>query len=293
LQSNHYDVVHTHDGHLTGMTAWMCKKYFDGPIICHAHTTKCVNPKHRPFMPIFRWMSRTYGEFLVGCGEKACQYCFGTKKQYEIVHNAVDVSRFQKVTEEEVVNLKERLDIPQDAFIIGHVGAFGPPKNHKYLLRVFEGILSKDKANYLVLVGDGELKDSMIELCQKMKIEDHVRFVGKQTNIEIYMKLFHVFVLPSFHEGLPVVGIEAQASGLKCILSDRIDRSVDAGLGLVRFVPIDEEALEEWEEEICKPYVKPDDSIIFDLLSKNGYEIESSARDLVNIYQRIVSDRNR
>lgn len=142
FENNTYDIVHTHDGHLVGLTAFFCRRYFKGKIICHAHTTLCVNPKHRYFMPVFRWLARHNSDKLLGCGVLACRYIFGKGSQFKVIHNAVDVDRFQQVHKEDALALREQLGIPKNAFIIGHVGLFSPPKNHFFLIRIFENLNS-------------------------------------------------------------------------------------------------------------------------------------------------------
>lgn len=288
FKNNSYDIVHTHDGHMVGVTAFLVKRYFKGPVICHAHTTLCANIKHRKFMPIFRWMARHYGDSLLGCGTMACKYIFGKTKKFKVIHNAVDVDRFQNVDTQDVIELKNKLGIPQDGFVIGHVGLFTLPKNHFYLIKIFNKIYRQYPNVYLVLVGVGDLQENVRCKCAELGIIDRVRFVGKQSNIPLYMHLFNVFALPSLWEGLPVVGVEAQAAGLHCVISNTVDKDVDAGIGIVDFVPILDRDLNIWETYLFKDINKPSRSKIESAMKSKGYEIRSSVKSLICEYERLL-----
>lgn len=281
FESNSYDVVHTHDGHVTGITAYLCGKYFDGKIICHAHTTLCTNPKHRPFMPFFRYMSRKYSDMLLGCGKMACDYCFGANSNYSIIHNAVDVKKFNNISHEDVSLLRNKLNISSETLIVGHVGAFIEQKNHCFIVELLKA-MKKNNANIIIVfVGDGPLRSKTEEQIEELGLSEMVRFVGRQENIPLYMNMFDIFILPSLFEGLPVVGIEAQSVGLKCIISEEVDHDVDVGLGQVKFLPINEESIQLWLEEIINYntiYIDYND--IFKAFVESGNEIETSVKTL-------------
>lgn len=237
---------------------------------------------------MFRWMARHNSDKLLGCGVLACQYIYGKNSKFKVIHNAVDIDRFQQVNNEDALALRKQLGIPQDAFIIGHVGLFSPQKNHFYLVRIFEKIYHLHKNAHLVLVGGGELQEDVKQECKRKGIENRIHFVGKQSNIPLYMRMFNVFALPSRWEGLPVVGVEAQAAGLHCVMAEAIDHDVDTGLGIVNFLPTTENALDKWEITLMKSYASPCRKDIEIAMKATGYEIKGSVNSLVNVYKDIV-----
>lgn len=138
-----------------------------------------------------------------------------------IVPNSVDIDRFINVK----INKKEflkSLKIKKDAFVIGHVGRFAKSKNHEFLIKVFAALKEIKPNTHLILIGEGELEGQIKEQVEKLGFKDDVSFLGNRGDIPRLMSIMNVFVFPSLYEGFGNVLIEAQASGVKCIVSDRI-----------------------------------------------------------------------
>ena len=110
--------------------------------------------------------------------------------------------------------------------VIGHVGRFMAQKNHTFLLDVFAAYKKEDKDAYLVLLGDGELMETVKNKAKELGVADSVLFVGNVGNANEWYQAFDVFMLPSIWEGLPVVGVEAQAADLQCIFSDNVTKEI-------------------------------------------------------------------
>lgn len=287
-----YDVVHIHLGHITGVYAKIFRKLGAKKIICHAHTTKCVNTKHALLMPMFRWLANHYSDHRLSCGEKAGDFCFG-KQKYQLLQNGIDYGRFQAVSGDEIDSVKRELGLQATPLIIGHIGHFSTPKNHPYIVRMIEKYHSINPEAKFVLVGDGPDKPMIENLIREKALNDFVIFTGVRQDIPIVLKTFDLFILPSLHEGLPVVSIEAQAAGTECLLSDRIDTSLDIGLDLVRFLPLDDDC-DEWIKMIENTRVKGKKSVdgesIHTALLKCGYDIAASAENLGKIYRLVIGD---
>lgn len=281
---NSYNVVHIHEGHITGVAAFMCKKLGVKKVICHAHTTTCPNEKHKPFMPIFRFLATRYGDKLLACGKEAGKYCFG-KTKFTIMHNAVDARKFYSATTEEIKRLKEIYNINDNCLVIGHIGAFINLKNHEYILDIYKMVLKEHDNCVLILVGDGILREEMYKRSVKLGISSKVIFMGIQKDIPLILNLFDVFILPSIFEGLPFVGVEAQAVGLPCYFSDSIDRTVDLGLRLVKFLPITDEYISQWAKLITENgSCKPNQEQILSKFRERGYDVGMEVEKLIKIY---------
>jgi len=128
----------------------------------------------------------------------------------------------------------------EDYFVIGHVGRFNKQKNHKFLISIFSNEKIDKKKIKLVLIGSGELEEETRSLVNKLGISNSVEFMGIRNNVNELMMAFDAFVLPSYYEGMPNVAIEAQTTGLPCLLSSTITKEVII-TDLVRFIDINDE----------------------------------------------------
>ena len=164
-------------------------------------------------------------------GEKATK-----QDNYQMIPNGIDIHRFT-YSEAKRKTVRQSLGILEDEFVIGHIGRFTKPKNHIFLLQTFSAYLKKHPHSRLLLVGDGTLLQPMKKTCGQMNIMNHVIFTGARSNTEDYYQVMDVFAFPSLWEGLPVSVVEAQASGLPCLISDNITRNVQL-TSLPKYLPV-------------------------------------------------------
>ena len=184
---------------------------------------------------------RHIADYLFSCSDAAGRWLYGEnathKSNYSIIPNCIDCKRFA-YSESVREAIRNELGIEEDCFVVGHIGRFHEAKNHKYLVRIFKEILNKNHNSWLLLVGDGELRGSIEALCNRFEIQERVIFTGARRNTEQYYQAMDVFLFPSLWEGLPVSVVEAQASGLHCIISDKITRDVQL-TDLVEYYPLE------------------------------------------------------
>ena len=137
------------------------------------------------------------------------------------MNNAIDIKAYvvNKQIEKEV---RQDLRIPEGAFVVGHVGRFAPPKNHKFIIRVFAEVLKEKTNAFLLLVGDGDLRGEAEALTVELGIQNNVIFAGLRSDVNRMLQAMDVFLFPSIYEGLPLSIIEAQAAGLPCLISDKV-----------------------------------------------------------------------
>ena len=181
-------------------------------------------------------------DYNFACSKEAGFAVFGEKLMHEgsvrIIPNAIDISRF---TYNEEVRKKIRNELGvSNALVIGHVGSFRYAKNHEFLLNVFSQVcrlLDNDDLNEysmlhgmrvrLLMLGKGPLMDEMKKLADKLHIYDRCIFLGNKSNASEYYQAMDYFCFPSRYEGLPGSVIEAQASGLQCLVSDAVTSEVN------------------------------------------------------------------
>lgn len=140
-----------------------------------------------------------------------------------IIKNGVDFRRFRCVRQKKD-ELRSLLNIPRDALVLGHIGRFIASKNQMFLLDIFNEIIKKHSNSFLLLIGWGDMKKDIIEKIHKLGLEENVIILSHRTDIPELLKVMDVFVFPSLYEGLSVTLVEAQVVGLKCVVSDGINK---------------------------------------------------------------------
>lgn len=197
----------------------------------------------------------------------------------KIIHNAIDAAKFTYQPEKRAA-MRDKLGI-NGKFAIGHIGRFYAQKNHSYLIDVFAELVRMRDDAVLLLVGDGVDKEKMEEKCNALGIRDRVFFLGTQRHPEDYYQAFDIFLLPSFHEGLPGVLVEAQAAGLPCLVSDAVTEEAKA-TDLVTYLSIEQPA-GVWAEEILarEKYERRD---TYKELAENGFDVKTQVEGYRKFY---------
>ncbi len=196
------------------------------------------------------------------------------KNKVQILPNAIDTRKylFNQITREKV---REDLGL-SDKLVVGHIGRLTTQKNHKFLLKVFSEIVLLEPNSVLLLVGKGELEESIKNKCSDLGIEDKVRFLGVRSDVPDLLQAMDVIVFPSFYEGLPGVILEAQAAGLPCVISDKITREARI-TDLVEYLPISISA-KEWAEVVLKKVETTERRVTLNEFIDAGFDIEAVAK---------------
>lgn len=255
--------------------------------IAHAHNTCIIRDYKWPLKMFCKQFLASSATDLWSCGRDAGIYFFG-KKNWEargmILHNAIEPSTFRY---DPAVRARMRAQYGLgDRPVLGHVGRFNVQKNHTRLLDIFAQFLRLEPDAMLVLVGSGELEEQARTKAQSLGIADHVLFAGLQSNVADWYQMMDLFVMPSLFEGLPVVGIEAQAAGLRCLFSDAVPDEVLLSEQSARF-PL-HATDEAWAAEIHRLLQQhPDRSKGIETVCRAGYDINTEAMRLQELYLRM------
>jgi len=230
FKENQYRIVHSNINTLSVFPLYAAKKAGVPIRISHSHSTS--NPKEwkrNLIKNILRPFSKRYATDYFACSELAGRYLFGNKAfdqgKVKIIHNAIDIEKF-KFDEVARKKLRKGFGIKDSTIVIGHVGRFVQQKNHTFLVDVFNEYYKKNPDSKLLLVGSGPLEDEIKKKVERLGLKDSVLFLGQRDDINKLYSVMDVFCLPSLYEGLPVVGVEAQAAGLPTIFSNRISKEV-------------------------------------------------------------------
>lgn len=191
--------------------------------IVHTHRLFNKFNKETFFEKICMKMTKQVANDFFACGNEVGASVYDTN--YYVMNNAFDIEKF-KYNLEKRKEIRKLLNIKDDCFIIGNIGRFETEKNHKYLLNIALNLIDNGLNFKIVIVGTGSLKNEFIKLIEKYKLDSYFIILQNTQDICKYYSAFDLFVLPSIIEGLPVVGLEAQCSGLECIFSENITKDV-------------------------------------------------------------------
>lgn len=247
-------------GAFTELIPWLLKR----KIVTHSHngaTDKVtLHRVCRPFLKLFTAKR-------VACSGLAADYMFGSDSGALVIPNAIDTEKYAFRQE---VRAKQRRSLGVDgALVVCHVGRLTNQKNPYGLLEIFQSVLKKNANAYLLSIGTGEIEKEVRTYAEKLGIQDRVLFLGKRNDVAELMQAADVFLLPSFYEGLPIVGIEAQAAGLPCVMSDCITKEVDI-TGNVTFLSL-EKSKQVWAETVLEASKQPRRDTVNDIIS-HGYD---------------------
>ena len=253
-------------------------------IIAHAHSS------HVKFD--LRWIVRTwmkhkmrpYLTHYFSCGEEAAEWLFGKQlaKKAIILKNAIDIKSYQ-FNEEIRKSKRSELRIPADTLTVCHIGSFVKVKNHVFILEIFEKLLKKRPDANLLLVGDGVLKEQTEKKAMEKGIQTQVHFLGVRKDVNELLIAADALVFPSLFEGLGITVVEAQSTGMPCIISDIIPNEVMI-TDLVEKVSLHESA-SLWAEKLINASTKTfDRSVYAEKVASAGYDIKSNSQWLEKFY---------
>ena len=233
-------------------------KMFRYPIIIsHAHSTKSPTMKKgiRYFLHCLNRIDVTHrSDYLLACSKLAAEWVFGKKAlekgKVKIVRNAIYIEKY--VYDEDIRNnIREKLGISKDHFVIGHIGRLSYEKNQLYLIDIFKEIYEINNNAILLLVGDGKQRSKIESIISKYQLKDNVLLLGARSDVYELLQAMDVFVLPSYNEGLGIVLIEAQTSGLYCFASKYVIPDEVNITGLVNFIELNKSP-KYWADQIMK-----------------------------------------
>ncbi|MGM9709306.1 MAG: glycosyltransferase family 1 protein [Prevotella sp.] len=276
IKENRYKIVHIHQNSasmtMEGFVAKMCGVPV---VIGHSHNTKCnVLWQHYLFKPLVNFVLTN----RFACSKEAGEWVFGNKKKVKVVNNAIDTKKYH--FDKELRDRKRRELGLQGKFVVGFVGRLHEQKNPFRLIKIFNSMLKVNPNSQLLLIGDGNLELSLKTKCIDLGISNNVSFLGIRSDVNELMMAMDVFLFPSLYEGLGLVVIEAQATGLLCVVSENVP--APNMTGLVRIVKLADEN-KKWVENLLTPHnLKREDAT--DMIIKGHYDILHEARELQLFY---------
>lgn len=254
--------------------------------ISHCHSSNSGRD-HGVISKAYEWfmklLIRRFATMYLSCGEAAGVYLYGSKlyKTSGIeIPNGVDASQL-RFRPEVRARYREQLNIGSTTKVYGIVARFSKEKNHIRLLKIFRKILDLNQDSALLLIGDGELSRTIEDTVSELGLDDSVLLLGRRDDIPGLLWAMDFFVLPSEFEGVPVSLIEAQAAGLKCIVSSNVSKEVDI-TGTICFFD-----LAETDEALASLFERQgsiDRVAANKAIKESKYCIEKSRKKILDLY---------
>lgn len=286
LKDGNYKIVHSHINVLSVFSLYAAKKAGVPVRIAHSHsTTNKIEWKKNLLKMLLKPFSKLFATDYFACTEHAGRWLFGDKAFEEgkvfILNNAIDLNKFKY---DENIRKKKRkeLNINEDTLVMGHIGRFVAQKNHEFVIDIFREVHKQNRNSILLLIGQGPLQKEIRQKVNELGLNECIVFLEQRDDTNELYQAFDIFILPSLYEGLGMVLIEAQASGLPCICSTEVPNSAKVTDNL-KFINLLENS-EFWKNESIKfldGFIRKD---CVNSVQRFGYDIDLEKKNLENYY---------
>ncbi len=221
----------------------------------------------------------------LSCSEPATEFMFNKTDSVQMIYNAIDTEKF-RFNVENRKRIRKKLDIADHEKIIGFVGRIDDQKNPLFIPKLLKELLKDRNDIKVLIIGDGRLRNKLDQLFKELYLSNKVSIIKRTKYVNEFMSAMDVFILPSFHEGLPYVGVEAQTSGLYCFFSDKVTKEVDI-TGNISFLPLTDDAV-NWANNI-NTYLNQSDrqdrKKWADIVKNSRFDIQKEAKRLEKILE--------
>ncbi len=279
--SNHpeYKIVHVHQDCMSSVILKAAKNNNVPIRIAHSHSSSQDKNFKYPIKLYYRGQIPKYANRLFACSNHAGKWMFN-HHPFTLLNNAIDAKKYV-FSEENAHKIRTIYGIDKNSFVVGNVGRFHKVKNQSFLIDIFHEVKKIKENSVLMLIGDGELKNTLENKVKELNISDNVIFTGISSNVNEILSAMDVFVMPSLYEGLPVSLLEAQANGLPCFISDHFSCECDITKTITRISL--NSTPNDWAKAICSSSPKPRTNTILEIQS-HGFDISENATWLKEYY---------
>ncbi len=246
-------------------------------------TNSYSNSKMRIFVnKLFRGLANSICTVKIAPSAIAAQFTFGDTSNVHLLPNGLNTEQF---TFSSQTRTQLRKDLKAtDKLVVGHIGRFDPQKNHTFLLKIFAEIKKQHPQAVLWLLGKGKFETAIKKQASQLGILDSILFLGIRSDIPALLSAMDVFIFPSLFEGMPNAVIEAQTTGLPCLISNTITPHVHQ-TDLVHFMGLDEPAV-QWAKKALQLATKqsatarPQAAL---QMKQAGYDIQDVAQQFLRL----------
>ena len=276
LEHKEYRIIHCHFFTICTAIFPVAKKH-NRITIAHCHSAYNVKNLRAVLEILYMRKAKKYTDYRFACTENAGKMMFGNL-DFKVIYNAINVEdyAFNETIREK---LRKELNIDNETLVLGTVGRIDTVKNPNGIIDILSLVKKNRPKTVFIWVGDGKLYDDTVKYAKDKGVFDNIVFAGVKSNVSDYIQAMDIFIMPSLYEGFPVTMVEAQANGIKCIVSDTISKATDI-TGLVKFLPITNYRL--WVEEILTCNTSRVDTT--ETVKDAGFDIIETSREIEDFY---------
>lgn len=289
LDKGPYDIVHSHLDWQGGLIALASHLAKSPCVIAHAHTSNSGSNRLsvRILLPLQKWLIRHYANEYWACSYEAGDFVFGTREDVRVIPNAINLDRFLDQKHQDCEDMRGQWGCGKDTLVLAHAGSFSEVKNQDFLVDIAKCLEKRGVDYRLILAGDShnEYGRRLKNTIRGLGLTDRVKLIGVRDDLPLVFSSCDCFLFPSLYEGLGIVCVEAQAAGLRCLLSPGIPGEVDMGLNLTKYV--EHMNPEKWAEEILATLGDkvPSKQTIVEQIRERGFDIKYNTLELEKLYQ--------
>lgn len=290
LKNNKYDIIHVH--YTTPLRAFYLKAAKEAGVpvrIYHSHSAEVLG-KSRIKLFIYNFCKhnmKRWGTHFFACSRAAADWMYPKDllktKQVKILHNGIDTNRFEF---DDKIRREKRNELKLDKkFVLINTGRFTEQKNQSFILDIIIKLKSKGVDIKLLLLGEGPLENEYREKVNRLGLGDEVIFLGVRKNVQDYLFAADCFVMPSLYEGLPVAAIEAQCTGIPCVLSTNItdEAKITENVMLLNL----NNSIDEWQKTILNMQQMQREKAVYKIRDA-GYDIKNVAKRMEEFYLSVI-----
>ena len=290
-KKNKYKIIHGYNGTMNifamfvGALAGIPIRINESISMAHKDDKKTILKK------ILKPFSKCFSTHYMANGELCGRWQFGDKtfdsgkvRIFKTVINT-DSNKLQLAIRNKT---RHKLNI-EDNLVIGHIGRLTAQKNTLFIIDIFNEIVKNESKAKLLIVGDGDLREEMLNRIKKYRIENEVLYLGRREDIQQFYNAMDAFLLPSLYEGLPVVGVEAECCGLPVFFSAEIPRESSPCEDIGFFIGLEKNAA-EWADIILKKTRKlsMERCDRSDDVKRAGFDSRNEGRKLTEYYTDLL-----
>ena len=296
-KSNPFAAIHSHCSWYNGIVMKIAAKIGIPIRISHIHgNVNFIAPNRKSvlrsiYIERMKCLIDKYATHGIACSDDAGKAFWGASwgkdPRWTTMFCGIDFTPFAANFDKK--QIRKELGIPEDAFVIGHVGRFAEEKNHTFIIDVMDELLRLESKSILLLIGDGALQEGIRQKVRYLGLESRVIFAGVRSDIPRLLKgAMDCFLFPSLHEGMGLAGIEAQAAGIPCVLSDHIPLATEGNVvpNLIHPISLNVPAI-NWAKQIYNLQNSsscPSCSGALNLVLQSKFNIHASLNDMIRLY---------